>query len=287
MPTLEGGDDAEEVEDNKLEGAGSEGEEDQGPGQTEDQAETQQRQHVGPLLGVRAQPQDLHHHGAQHGRVEQEHQAEEAQVGDMVDQRVPDPAPGGKCSAHNGGAGASVSPSARRHRGLLGGHYFPALLCAFVLSSLFPLVPRNPGVTQGHQREMGKSGPVLTLPDPPATATLAPPAAPGPRKLPDQCGLSPGCSLAPEPQGPCSSPATLSHSHGRVDDTLRGPLDSQDDGAVVIHIHKSHQHHQEDREACRPQSMELSLPPSHAPSPALQQDLLPGLCSTPSGVGPL
>lgn len=73
---LEGGDDAEEVEDNKLEGARSKGEEDHSPGQAKDQTEAQQGQHVGPLLGVWAQPQDLHHHGAQHGCVEQKHQAE-------------------------------------------------------------------------------------------------------------------------------------------------------------------------------------------------------------------
>lgn len=96
MPTLEGGDDAEKVEDHKLEGARSKGEEDQGPGQAEDQTETQQGQHVGPLLGVWTQPHNLHHHRAQHGHVEQEHQAEEAQVGDVADQGVPDPAPVGK-----------------------------------------------------------------------------------------------------------------------------------------------------------------------------------------------
>lgn len=96
MPTLERGHDAEEVEDNKLEGAGSKGEEDQGPGQPEDQAEAQQCQHVGPLLGVRTQPHDLHHHCDQHGRVEQKHQAEEAHVGDVADQGVPDPAPVGQ-----------------------------------------------------------------------------------------------------------------------------------------------------------------------------------------------
>lgn len=91
--TLERGDDAEEVEDNKLEGARRKGEKDQGPGQAEDQAEAQQCQHVGPLLGVWTQPQDLHHHCDQHGRVEQKHQAEEAQVGDVADQGVLDPAP--------------------------------------------------------------------------------------------------------------------------------------------------------------------------------------------------
>lgn len=78
MPTLEGSYDAEEVEDDKLEGTGSKGEEDQGPGKAKDQAETQQSQHVRPLLAVGTKPQDLHHHGGQHGRVEQEHQAEEA-----------------------------------------------------------------------------------------------------------------------------------------------------------------------------------------------------------------
>lgn len=102
MLTLEGGDDAEEIEDNKLEGAGSKGEEDQGPGQAEDQAEAQQRQHVGPLRGVRTQPQDLHHHCAQHGGVEQKHQAEEAQVGDVADQGVPDPAPVGQAGGLRG-----------------------------------------------------------------------------------------------------------------------------------------------------------------------------------------
>lgn len=51
---------------------------------------------MGPLLGMWAQPQDLYHHGAQHGHVEQKHQAEEAQVGDMADQGVTDPAPVGK-----------------------------------------------------------------------------------------------------------------------------------------------------------------------------------------------
>ena len=51
-PTLEGGDDAEEVEDDKLEGARSKGEEDQGPGQAKDQTEAQQGQHMGPLLGM-------------------------------------------------------------------------------------------------------------------------------------------------------------------------------------------------------------------------------------------
>lgn len=35
-PTLEGGNNAEEVEDYKLEGARSKGEEDQGPGQAKD-----------------------------------------------------------------------------------------------------------------------------------------------------------------------------------------------------------------------------------------------------------
>lgn len=40
-PTLEGGDDAEEIEDDKLEGARSKGEKDQGPGQAKDQTETQ------------------------------------------------------------------------------------------------------------------------------------------------------------------------------------------------------------------------------------------------------
>ena len=103
-PTLEGGDDAEEVEDDKLEGSRSKGEEDQGPGQAEDQTEAQQGQHMGPLLGVWAQPQDLHHHGAQHGRVEQKHQAEEAQVGDMADQGVLDPAPVGKRTKAQGKA---------------------------------------------------------------------------------------------------------------------------------------------------------------------------------------
>ena len=115
MPTLEGGDDAEEVEDNKLEGAGSEGEEDQGPRQAEDQAEAQQGQHMGPLLGVRPQPQDLHHHGGQHGRVEQEHQAEEAQVGDVADQGVPDPAPADR------GGGAVLRERRLRARGLAQG----------------------------------------------------------------------------------------------------------------------------------------------------------------------
>ena len=119
MPTLEGGDDAEEVEDNKLEGAGSEGEEDQGPRQAEDQAEAQQGQHMGPLLGVRPQPQDLHHHGGQHGRVEQEHQAEEAQVGDVADQGVPDPAPadrgGGPCSEKGGSGHAGWLRELRGH----------------------------------------------------------------------------------------------------------------------------------------------------------------------------
>lgn len=46
---LEGGDDAEEVEDDKLEGARSKGEEDQGPGQAKDRTEAQQGQHVGHL----------------------------------------------------------------------------------------------------------------------------------------------------------------------------------------------------------------------------------------------
>jgi hypothetical protein len=94
MPTLEGSYDAEEVEDDKLEGAGSKGKEDQGPGEAKDQAEAQQGQHVGPVLAVRAKPQDLHHHGGQHSQVEQEHQTEEAQVGDIAHQGVPDPAPG-------------------------------------------------------------------------------------------------------------------------------------------------------------------------------------------------
>lgn len=88
--------DAEEVENDKLEGARGKGEEDQGPGQAEDQAEAQQRQHMRPFLVVWAQPQDLHHHGAQHGQVKQEHQAEEAKVGDVADQGVPDPAPAGQ-----------------------------------------------------------------------------------------------------------------------------------------------------------------------------------------------
>jgi hypothetical protein len=52
---------------------------------------------VGPLLVMWAQPQDLHHHGTQHGQVEQKHQAEEAKVGDVADQGVTDPAPGGGC----------------------------------------------------------------------------------------------------------------------------------------------------------------------------------------------
>lgn len=112
-PTLEGGHDAEEVEDNKLEGAGSKGEEDQGPGQAEDQAEAQQRQHVGPLLGVRMQPQDLYHHRGQHGRVEQKHQAEEAQVGDVADQGVPDPAP----VDQDGGSAGGGSVQGCRGRG--------------------------------------------------------------------------------------------------------------------------------------------------------------------------
>lgn len=93
---MEGGDDAEEVEDYQLEGSRSKGEEDQGPGQAQNQAKAQQGQHVWPFLGMWAHPYDLHHHGAQHGGVEQKHQAEEAQVGDVADQRVTDPAPVGK-----------------------------------------------------------------------------------------------------------------------------------------------------------------------------------------------
>lgn len=94
MPTLEGSYDAEEVEDDKLEGTRSKGKENQGPGKAKDQAEAQQCQHMGPLLIVWAKSQDLHHHGGQHGHVEQEHQTEEAQVSDIANQRVPDPAPG-------------------------------------------------------------------------------------------------------------------------------------------------------------------------------------------------
>lgn len=52
MPTLEGSYNAEEVEDDKLEGTRSKGKEDQGPGKAKDQAEAQQSQHVGPLLAV-------------------------------------------------------------------------------------------------------------------------------------------------------------------------------------------------------------------------------------------
>lgn len=90
---LEGSHDAEKVDDDKLEGTRSKGKEDQGPGKAKDQAEAQQSQHVGPLLAVWAKPQDLHHHGGQHSHVEQEHQAEEAQVSDIANYRVPDPAP--------------------------------------------------------------------------------------------------------------------------------------------------------------------------------------------------
>lgn len=93
-PTLEGCYDAEEVEDDKLEGTRSKGKEDQGPGEAKDQAEAQQSQYMGPLLAVWAKPQDLHHHGGQHSQVEQEHQTEEAQVSDIANQRVLDPAPG-------------------------------------------------------------------------------------------------------------------------------------------------------------------------------------------------
>lgn len=113
MPTLEGSYDAEEVEDDKLEGTGSKGKEDQGPGKTEDQAEAQQSQHVGPLLVVWAKSQDLHHHGDQHGQVEQEHQAEEAQVGDIANQRVPDPAPGREWAAQQGEAQLRSGSSSR------------------------------------------------------------------------------------------------------------------------------------------------------------------------------
>lgn len=115
LPTLEGGDDAEEVEDHKLEGAGSKGEEDQGPGQAEHQAEPQQRQHVGPLLGGRAQPQNLHHHRAQHGRVEQQHQAEEAQVGDVADHGVADPAPADQGGRPQCPAGLAQRPLGHQH----------------------------------------------------------------------------------------------------------------------------------------------------------------------------
>lgn len=119
MLTLEGGDDAEEVKHDELEGARSKGEEDQGPGQAEDEAEAQQRQHVGPLLGVGAQPQDLHHHGAQHGRIEEEHQAEEAQVGDVADQGVPDPAPAGRARGLSARAAGTAPPGPGEHQGKL------------------------------------------------------------------------------------------------------------------------------------------------------------------------
>lgn len=82
---MEGGDDAEEVENDQLEGSRSKGEENQSPGQAKDQAEAEQREHMGPLLVVGTQPQDLYHHGAQHGHVKEKHQAEEAQVGDIAD----------------------------------------------------------------------------------------------------------------------------------------------------------------------------------------------------------
>lgn len=118
MPTLEGSYNAEEVEDDKLEGTRSKGKEDQGPGKAKDQAEAQQGQHVGPLLAVWAKPQDLYHHGSQHGQVEQEHQAEEAQVSDIANQGVTDPAPGnsgrlGSAQGGNSGALESAGQGAR------------------------------------------------------------------------------------------------------------------------------------------------------------------------------
>lgn len=76
------------------------------------------------------------------------------------------------------------------------------------------------------------------------------------------------------------APTAHSHSHGRVDDTLWSPVHSQDDGAIVVHVHQCHQRHQEDGEACGQQSVEFRLPSSEPLlCPALWQDVPSALCS--------
>lgn len=88
-------------------------------------------------------------------------------------------------------------------------------------------------------------------------------------------GLLAGRLCTPKPT---SVPTAHSHSHGRVDDTLRRPVHRQDDGAIVVHVHQCHQRHQEDGEACGRQSVVLHLAPGEAhPSPAFRRHLLLGL----------
>lgn len=102
---------------------------------------------------------------------------------------------------------------------------------------------------------------------------------PGTQESPGQCGPGRGCLLAASaPRSPHSVPTAHSHSHGRVDDTLRRPMHRQDDGAIVVHVHQCHQRHQEDGEACGWQSVVLHLASREAhPSPAFRRHLLSGL----------
>lgn len=94
--TLEGVDDGEDVEGDKAENTRGEGEEDQCPGDAQQDAQPKERQDVLELVTFFVLPEDFPDHGPQHDRVEEEHQAEETQVHDVMDQGARDPASGGR-----------------------------------------------------------------------------------------------------------------------------------------------------------------------------------------------